>query len=332
MVLTKGKGITLAPEKYMLVAELIKDTSVPVDVQSQLIVICNGAQLPTDVKEPALLVLKDQIEQLSKRGIKYDIRDKKLDTAQDIGVVRHNVQAILDELNESDYAKRQATEWQEIAAYIGLFVAGKFQGTLANGEEISIPKSEAPAYFEWIIWRAFLAINKLINPPQKARRFKVDQDFLPVAPAPGNGADLIFEFESFVLGVEVTLTENSRQEAAEGESVRRHIAQLVGEYAPTKKPVYGLFSARRIDTNTIETFRSGTWYSSDQRMSVNVVPLTVKQFHDFFVALFQNQQVDNQHVVNLINICTNGKADMDAPQWKGAIDSRHIEYLQLLNS
>lgn len=80
-----------------------------------------------------------------------------------------------------------------------------------------MPQAEAPAYFEWVLWRAFLAINSLANKPYEARRFKIDQDFLPVGTAPGNGPDLIFEFHDFVIVVEVTLTDNSRQEAAEGE-------------------------------------------------------------------------------------------------------------------
>lgn len=123
-----------------------------------------------------------------------------------------------------------------------------------------MPQSEAPAYFEWVLWRAFLAIDSLVNKPNEARRFKIDQDFLPVGTAPGNGPDLIFEFNDFVLVVEVTLTTNSRQEAAEGEPVRRHVADLVMHHQERAgKPVYGLFIANRVDSNTAETFRIGVW-------------------------------------------------------------------------
>ncbi|MFZ4525558.1 MAG: AlwI family type II restriction endonuclease [Chlorobium sp.] len=61
-----------------------------------------------------------------------------------------------------------------------------------------MPQSEAPAYFEWILWRAFLAINSLNNKPYDARRFNIDQDFLPVGTAPGNRPDLIFEFHDSI--------------------------------------------------------------------------------------------------------------------------------------
>ena len=63
-----------------------------------------------------------------------------------------------------------------------------------------------------------------------------------------------FIFEDAVVVVEVTLTSSSRQEAAEGEPVRRHVA-LYAEENTTGKDVYGLFIAPRVDTNTAHTFQ-----------------------------------------------------------------------------
>ena len=50
------------------------------------------------------------------------------------------------------------------------------------------------------------------------------------------------------------MSTSSRQEAMEGEPVRRHVSDAVLKY---DKPVYGMFIAVRIDTNTAETFRHG---------------------------------------------------------------------------
>ena len=58
---------------------------------------------------------------------------------------------------------------------------------------------------------------------------------------------MILNLIDYVIVVEVTLSTNSRQEAMEGEPVRRHVADLVQKY---KKPVYGLFVANKIDSNT----------------------------------------------------------------------------------
>ena len=84
---------------------------------------------------------------------------------------------------------------------------------------------------------------------------------------------MAFEFEDAVIVVEVPLTASSRQEAAEGESVRRHVAQ----YAEvSNKTVYGLFIAVQVDSNTAHTFRSGDWYLPDDcKLSLDIVPLTL---------------------------------------------------------
>lgn len=185
---------------------------------------------------------------------------------------------------------------------------------LPNGEEIEIPQAEAPAYLEWVLWRAFLAINSLKNKPYESRRFKIDQDFLPVGTAPGNGPDLIFEFEEFILVVEVTLTDNSRQEAAEGEPVRRHVARIVENSAG--KRVFGLFIANKVDTNTVETLRIGFWYKADDsKMALQIVPVTLEQFEKLFSAGFASGMINPKLIQEFLRDCL-AVSNHDAPAWK----------------
>jgi len=221
LVQSRGHGLSLVPEKHLFIEQLVADTSIPDSDRSYLIALCNGATLPTDNRGTAQLVLEDLVRQANLRGIPFNLRGRDLTDAADIAIVRHEIEQLLSELNEEEYAERQASAWEEIAAYMELIITRRRSMTLPNGVDIEVPQAEAPAYFEWILWRAFLAINSLTNPPYEARRFKTDQDFLPVGCAPGNGPDLIFEFEDFVIVVEVTLTENSRQEAAEGRRLSR---------------------------------------------------------------------------------------------------------------
>ena len=57
----------------------------------------------------------------------------------------------------------------------------------------------------------------------------------------------------------------------EGEPVRRHVSDAVLKYGEKNIPVYGLFVAIKIDTNTAETFRHGIWYTKDdakQRLEI----------------------------------------------------------------
>ena len=321
LVQSKGRGLSLVPEKHVFVEKLIQDTGIPDSDRSYFITLCNGAKLPTDNKDSALAVLDDLLQQLEKRGIPFDATGKQTDTPADIAIIRHQIEGILSERNEEEYATRQAVEWEEIAAYMELIITRKGKKTLSNGEDIEVPQAEAPAYFEWVLWRAFLAINSLANKPYEARRFKIDQDFLPVGTAPGNGPDLIFEFHDFVIVVEVTLTDNSRQEAAEGEPVRRHVADLVSHYgAQSGKPVYGLFIANRIDSNTAETFRIGVWFTrTDDKMRLDIIPVTLVQFKAFFEALFTSGRVEVGLIRELLDLCGGLRPAHEAPAWKHEI-------------
>ena len=321
LVQSKGRGLSLVPEKHVFVEKLIQDTGIPDSDRSYFITLCNGAKLPTDNKDSALAVLDDLLRQLEKRGIPFDATGKPTDTPADIAIIRHQIEGILSERNEEEYATRQAVEWEEIAAYMELIITRKGKKTLSNGEDIEVPQAEAPAYFEWVLWRAFLAINSLANKPYEARRFKIDQDFLPVGTAPGNGPDLIFEFHDFVIVVEVTLTDNSRQEAAEGEPVRRHVADLVSHYgAQSGKPVYGLFIANRIDSNTAETFRIGVWFTrTDDKMRLDIIPVTLVQLKAFFEALFTSGRVEVGLIRELLDLCGGLRPAHEAPAWKHEI-------------
>lgn len=321
LVQSKGRGLSLVPEKHVFVEKLIQDTGIPDSDRSYFITLCNGARLPTDNKDSALAVLDDLLQQLEKRGIPFDATGKPTDTPADMAIIRHQIEGILSERNEEEYATRQAVEWEEIAAYMELIITRKGKKTLSNGEDIEVPQAEAPAYFEWVLWRAFLAINSLANKPYEARRFKIDQDFLPVGTAPGNGPDLIFEFHDFVIVVEVTLTDNSRQEAAEGEPVRRHVADLVSHYGvQSGKPVYGLFIANRIDSNTAETFRIGVWFTrTDDKMRLDIIPVTLIQFKAFFEALFTSGRVEVGLIRELLDLCGGLRPAHEAPAWKHEI-------------
>jgi hypothetical protein len=322
LVQNKGRGIALVPEKRLFAELMARDTSVPTSELERYTTLCNGAQLPTDTQGAALDVLHNLIAQLSQMGIPFVLGDRPVDTPADIAIIRHEIEDIIFKQKEEIYAREQASQWEEIANYIDLIASRRDRRRIDEETEIVIPRSESPAYLEWTLWRAFLAIDSLENKPYEARRFRVDQDFLPVGTAPGNGPDLIMEFRDFVIVIEVTLTESSRQEAAEGEPVRRHVADLMNQYAEANgKPVYGLFIANNIDSNTAETFRIGVWYSrSDEMVHLHIVPLTISQFNSFFRALFTTNNVSPEAVINLMNDCEQHRADCKAPEWKNMIN------------
>lgn len=324
------KSISFAEEKHLFIKQLAEDTYIPQSDTEYLLNLCNGASLPTDNKENAELVLNDLVSQLKTKGENFNIPNKNYKDVKDINLLRYQVEDRIAILNEIDFAKEQPKKWEEIASYMELLFTNVSSKTLSNGEEIEIPKEEKPAYFEWIIWRAFLAINKLVIPAHDCRQFNIDRDFFPISTAAGGRPDLIFEFEKFVLVVEVTLTKSSRQEAAEGEPVRRHVADITEKY-PNKK-VYGLFLANLIDSNTAETFRLGTWYlKNDKKLILDIIPVQLDIFKELFVSMFKAKKVDNQHIENVLSECRSLN-QQEAPAWKLLISKTVNDYARNLYS
>jgi hypothetical protein len=324
------KSITFANEKHLFIQQLANDVYIPADNKTYILDLCNGAKLPTDNVDNAKLVLDDLIRQLKDRGEDFRLPNKSIKDVKDINILRFEAEDKIALLNEVDFANDQPSKWEEIANYMDMLSTNTSNRKLNNGDEIEIPKEERPAYFEWIIWRAFLAINNLKIPANECRRFKIDKDFLPVGTAPGGGPDLIFEFDNFVLVVEVTLTTSSRQEAAEGEPVRRHVADIVNKYKD-KKDVYGLFLANTIDSNTAETFRLGTWYlRDDNKLTLDIVPMPLNLFNQLFIAMFEKNKIDNLHIKNVLSKCRSIN-QQEAPLWKLLINQVVVDYSRGLN-
>lgn len=205
-----------------------------------------------------------------------------------------------------------------------LLIKGGGKHVYDEDNAIEVPKDETPAYLEWILWRAALAIDHMVNKPYEVRGFKLDSDFLPVSAAGGGKGDLYCEYIDFTILTEVTMSTSSRQEAMEGEPVRRHVSDAVLKY---DKPVYGLFIAIRIDTNTAETFRHGVWYAKgDIKQRLDIVPLTLKQFQKYFVAMFKTNKANPDLLRNLIAKCESKRDELDAPLWKRFIEDVVVEH------
>lgn len=317
----KGKGIVLSDEKRILIEKLSQEETSYKDDISYLKTLTEGSVLPFDNYSDAMIILEYLTKKLEEKGEYIDSSKEKLDTPSDIAIVRYKIEDRLLQLNELEYAKQQALQIDEILAYLELFVLKKDKKELDNGSIIEIPKSEKPAYLEWIIWRAFLAINSLQNMPWDARRFKIDQDFYPIGTAPGGGPDMIFEFDDMVLVVEVTLTTSSRQEAAEGEPVRRHVAKYAEKFDGTGKRVFGLFIAINIDTNTANTFRLGEWYlKDDKKIGLHIVPFGLDDFKILLQA-YSNNLPKLKNILRNILIECRVEINNDAPIWKQSISS-----------
>ncbi len=319
-----GHQLRFAPYKQTLIKQILAQPYAPVAPEDYPAVLWNGAALPTDNIAKAIATIEATSELLEQNGERVSLPDLNELEIPALTQLRLELEDRWLKVLEQRYAEQQAAQWEDIAQYLEALSQGRKNRGL-------IPAGEAPAYFEWAAWRAFLAINSLSNKPWEARRFKIDQEFLPVSPAPSNGPDMLFEFEDFALVVEVTLTTSSRQEAAEGEPVRRHVAALVDRYQQQGKRVYGLFIANKIDTNTAETFRIGVWYRpDDSRMALRIVPLSIEQFTRLFKTGFAGHRLlDHKTLEDLLIRCL-ADSNADAPEWKRRIDQEVSRFVSRL--
>jgi hypothetical protein len=319
----KGRGLVIVPMKHVLAEKLAKSTASAAPLMEQYKLLCNGAPLPTDNVDVAKSLLDDLIKQIKERHIAFDISDLPLTTATEINIARQRLENILAQTDEIQYANDQYNQWEEIRDYMTLLIKGGGKMVYDEDNAIEIPKDETPAYLEWTLWRAALAIDHMVNKPYEVRGFKLDSDFLPVSAAGGGKGDLYCEFEDFVILTEVTMSASSRQEAMEGEPVRRHVSDAILKY---EKPVYGMFIAVRIDTNTAETFRHGIWYAKgDVKQRLDIVPFTLAQFQKYFVSMFESKKAEPIRLRSLIAKCKSKRDLLDAPTWKKYIEDTVTE-------
>ena len=324
----KGRGLIIVPSKHILAEKLAKSTASQEPIMHQYQKLCNGAPLPTDDMDIAKVLLDDLMKLLKERHIIFDISDLPLTNSTEINIARQRLENILAQTDEITYANEQCNQWREIADYMSLLIKGGGKLVYDEDNAIEVPKDETPAYLEWVLWRAALAIDHMVNKPYEVRGFRLDSDFLPVSAAGGGKGDLYCEYEDFTILTEVTMSTSSRQEAMEGEPVRRHVSDAVLKY---DKPVYGMFIAVKIDTNTAETFRHGIWYAKDDvKQRLDIVPFTLEQFRRYFVAMFEAKKAIPENLQSLILRCEYSRDVMDAPMWKKYIDLVVDEKIELL--
>ena len=309
----KGRRIGFNENKLVTINKLLEnEPKIYKNQEDYYYNLWNGYPLPDDDKD----VIIDEIKVLSQKLGESIPKNMNKESVPDLKQRMHSLQDKDNQNHEKEFAADQVNQVNDIICYLRVLDGEKkgsddnFKNALENATD------DLPTYFEWTTWRAFLAIDGLENAPGNARGFRVDQDLYPSGTAPGGRPDNMFEFKDYILVVEVTLTTSSRQEAAEAEPVRRHVAQIQEEHPD--KPVYGLFIAKDIDNNTAEMFRLGMWYSKDDPFFINIVPITIKQFITI-MDKFEKYKFTNEQIERLIEKCLIPR-NATVTLWKNEID------------
>lgn len=319
-----GRGVEVA-RSHEALSNLLRNRYIEINNFEDFVrVQINGAGLPTDDKRDSLYVIQDLKKKIEDLNVKYDIVEVNDDMSiQYINGVRNDLEEKYHEIMEIEYAKNQPSAINEILGYLKS-IPKNDSFRMLDGTNVSYTRGERATYLEWAVWRAFLAIGGLQNSPKDARRFEVDHDFMPIHFAPGGGPDMYFEFDNAVVVVEVTLTESSRQEAAEGEPVRRHVATYFEKF--DDKSVYGLFIAPKIDSNTAQTFLDGIWFlPDDSRIDLDIVPVSLDAFIKFLRSAHNESGMAHEKLLRLMHECRElARREREAPRWKSAVSSQFI--------
>jgi hypothetical protein len=108
---------------------------------------------------------------------------------------------------------------------------------------------DAPLMLEWNTWRAMT----MLDGGDIKANLKFDDFGNPMSTAQGNMADIVCDYGTFGLTVEVTLQSGKKQYETEGEPVLRHLGKFKSE---SGKPSYCLFIAPKINTSVVAYFYS----------------------------------------------------------------------------
>ncbi|MDR3233959.1 MAG: AlwI family type II restriction endonuclease [Planctomycetaceae bacterium] len=159
---------------------------------------------------------------------------------------------------------------QQIAAIKNHRLYDEIQETFQNIQKGSL--YDVPLILEWNVWRAMI----MLDGGEIKANLKFDDIGSPMATAQGNVADIVCNYGSFDLTVEVTMQSGQRQYEMEGEPVSRHLAKLKKE---TGKPAYCLFVAPQINEACIAHFFTLHKVNVSYYGGVsNIVPLPLNVF------------------------------------------------------
>jgi len=164
---------------------------------------------------------------------------------------------------EKEFYRRQSHEIDEIDDFFQQIA----DNTLLGGD------AYRPAFFEWAIWRVFLAVNELTCDVSDTRGFRIDEELYPVHHAAAGSADMLFEYACGTMVVEATLSTGENQWSQEQEPVQRHVKNVMA--SRPGRTVIGIFVAPAVHPSTAVNFRQARgWIEGQGEVQLDILPIT----------------------------------------------------------
>ena len=227
-----GRSLSILPEKKKDVEFILNNISrepVFIDDKAKYLDYLGNSELPkllTDNKDSLLQKIKEEnpTEQIQEAVTIHELKEKL-----DYLIITKREKLIQSQIAEiKDYKK-----YDDI------------QTTFTQIEENDI--YDPSLILEWNVWRGMT----MLDGGNIKANLKFDDFGNPMSTAQGNMADIVCDYETFGLTVEVTMASGQKQYEMEGEPVSRHLAKFKKE---TGKEAYCLFVAPTINEACIAHF------------------------------------------------------------------------------
>lgn len=227
-----GKSISIVPEKIAEVDYFLEHTNREpqfIDNENQYVTYLGNAETPR--------LLTDNRELLEQK-IKAEFPKIKIEKSLSLQQLK---EIFADELEK----RKEQIITDQVTAIKDYRLFDDINTTFEQILDNSL--YDTPLMLEWNTWRAMT----MLDGGYIKANLKFDDFGNPMSTAQGNMADIICDYETFGLTVEVTMQSGQRQYETEGEPVTRHLAKLKRE---TNKPAYSLFIAPKINEACIAHF------------------------------------------------------------------------------
>ena len=227
-----GRSLSILTEKKKDVEFILNNISrepVFIDDKAKYLDYLGNSELPkllTDNKDSLLQKIKEEnpTEQIQESVTIHELKEK---------------------LDDLIITKREKLIQSQIAEIKDYKKYDDIQTTFTQIEENDI--YDPSLILEWNVWRGMT----MLDGGNIKANLKFDDFGNPMSTAQGNMADIVCDYETFGLTVEVTMASGQKQYEMEGEPVSRHLAKFKKE---TGKESYCLFIAPTINEACIAHF------------------------------------------------------------------------------
>lgn len=227
-----GHSLSILTEKKKDVEFILNNISrepVFIDDKAKYLDYLGNSELPkllTDNKDSLLQKIKEEnpTEQIQESVTIHELKEK---------------------LDDLIITKREKLIQSQIAEIKDYKKYDDIQTTFTQIEENDI--YDPSLILEWNVWRGMT----MLDGGNIKANLKFDDFGNPMSTAQGNMADIVCDYETFGLTVEVTMASGQKQYEMEGEPVSRHLAKFKKE---TGKEAYCLFVAPTINESCIAHF------------------------------------------------------------------------------